>query len=144
MEASEFERLAVDRLDPVLRPYGFPFDPQSGGFYLLFHCDGDDVERVRERWPSWFAGVAATYGPDEVVCLDLWVERAKHPHQRFGDRWDWSFEVAPEEMARVVGEDAIGRLDELALGDAVPWLDALADVLARYLAAVAAAEAAHR
>jgi hypothetical protein len=144
MEAAEFERRAVERLDPVMRPYGFPFDPQSGGFSLLFHCDGDDLDRIRHRWPGWFGEVAAVYAPQDVVCLDLWVQRMPHPYERVGDRWDWSFEVSPEEIARFVGVDDVERLDVLSPGDAVPWLAQLAVVLGRYLDAVDAAESARR
>lgn len=136
----------VARLDPVLAPRGFPHqadadelspldEPSESDDAVLFHCDGPDaVAEVIRRYPGWGPALRASYGPEPILCLDLWVglHRERTP-------W-WTFEVFTDDVARAAGEAAMHRLDATASTDPMAWIGHLADVLDAYFATLDRAE----
>jgi hypothetical protein len=138
MDPVVFEQRVVARLEPVVAPRGFLY--QAGGppqGSVLFHCDGPRLDEVRERWPRWFDDLAKRHGRPAAMCLDLWVQRAwDGARQRHLDWWDWSFEASEHEIAALIGETPVARLQELSKGDLDPWLEQLAAVLDAYFDAL--------
>jgi hypothetical protein len=124
-------------LDPILAPRGFPYAAHHNGVTgpgqpaaynpdnVLFHCDGDLVEETLRRYPTWVDPLRASYGPEEIICLDLWV-------QQEGGVRTWSFELLEDDVAAAAGEDAMRRLEELADAPLEEWVGQLARVLDAY------------
>jgi hypothetical protein len=84
----DFCAVASARLDPILAPRGFPYAADHNGVSapgepavqnqdgVLFHCDGvETVTDLMARYPGWSARLRESYGPQEILCLDLWVKQ---------------------------------------------------------------------
>jgi hypothetical protein len=138
MNDPNFVAVVSARLDPVLAPRGFPYAADGNGVSgpgeaaaynrgsVLFHCDGPGaVDEVMARYPGWSDRLRASYGPQEILCLDLWVQ------QEHGSR-SWSFEVFEDDVAEAAGTDARERLARSSTGPLEEWVDQLAVMLDRY------------
>ncbi|WP_052668135.1 hypothetical protein [Nitriliruptor alkaliphilus] len=137
-----FSAVVSARLDPVLGPRGFPYAARENGVSapgaspvqnpdsVLFHCDGvDAVDALMTRYPGWAAPLRASYGDEEILCLDLWVLQER------GSR-SWSFEIFEDDVISVAGHHAQARLEELQAGPVEAWVDQLAHMLDGYFSSL--------
>jgi len=122
MRKASFTAVVPARLDPILAPRGFPYAANHNGVAapgepavhnpdsVLFHCDGvDSVADLVVRYPSWSTRLRASYGPQEILCLDLWVK------QECGERSS-DFEIFEDDVINVASADAEQRLASLEAG----------------------------
>jgi hypothetical protein len=142
MRRSSFTAVASARLNPILAPRGFPYAAHHNGVAapgepaihnpdsVLFHCDGvDSVADLLVRYPSWPTRLRASYGPQEILCLDLWVKQER------GER-SWDFEIFEDDVVSVAGSDAEQRLARADAGPLDQWVDGLALMLDTYFRAL--------
>lgn len=142
MRRSSFTAVVSARLNPILAPRGFPYAAHHNGVAapgepaihnpdsVLFHCDGvDSVADLLVRYPSWSTRLRASYGPQEILCLDLWVKQER------GER-SWDFEIFEDDVVSVAGSDAEQRLASLEAGPLEQWVDGLAVMLDTYFRAL--------
>ena len=138
MHESSFAEVVSAKLDPILAPRGFPYAAKHNGVAapgepavrnsdsVLFHCDGREaVADVLARYPTWSTRLRASYGTQEIICLDLWVQQER------GKR-SWSFESFESDVVSVAGADAQQRLASLNAGPLDQWVDELAVMLDMY------------
>jgi hypothetical protein len=138
VDEPDFSAVVSARLDPILAPRGFPYAARENGVsapgepaaynpdYALFHCDGvEAVDGVMTRYRGWSTRLRESYGPQEILCLDLWVKQER------GRRY-LSFEGFEDDVIRVAGREAEQRLASLATGPLDEWVDQLAFMLDRY------------
>ena len=81
------------------------------------------------RYPSWSTRLRSSYGPQEILCLDLWVKQER------GER-SWDFEIFEDDVISVAGADAEQRLASLEAGPLDQWVDELAVMLDTYFSAL--------
>lgn len=138
MNDPDFCAVASARLDPILAPRGFPYATHHNGVStpgepavqnqdsVLFHCDGvEAVTELMARYPGWSARLRESYGPQEILCLDLWVQQER------GIR-SWNFETFEDDVVRIAGTEAEQRLADLSSGPLNEWVDQLGFMLDRY------------
>lgn len=127
----------------MLAPRGFPYDGRHNGLTgsrveasrnagaVLFHCDGEDeLADVMGRYPGWSQRLRASYGPQPVPCLDLWVcQDGDH-----GRRWD--LEIFEGDVAHAAGRSAMERLEQLESAHHSRWIEQLATILDTFFTAL--------
>lgn len=124
---ANFAEQVIARLDPLLAPRGFPCQRSSAGpDSVLFHCDGAAVNDVAARYPTWFTDIARSYGDQDVICLDLWVQ------QEAGTFYVAFETVTDDDLADAVGGEVVARMHALAAGPLDAWLDQVALVLGSF------------
>lgn len=137
-----FAAVVSARLDPILAPRGFPYAAGHNGVStpgeparhnpdgVLFHCDGvDAVGDVMARYPGWDSRLRASYGGQEIFCLDLWVlDEPEGP--------SWSFEIFEADVLRAAGDHATQQLATLGSASLEKWIDQLATMLDTYFRAL--------
>ena len=82
------------------------------------------------RYRGWSTRLREGYGPQEILCLDLWVQQER------GMR-SWDFEGFEDDVVRIAGTEAEQRLASLSSGPLNEWVDQLGFMLDRYFAALA-------
>ena len=138
MNEATFAEVVSARLDPILAPRGFPYAAHQNGMVepgepavsnpdsVLFHSDGvDAVADVMARYPGWSPRLRESYGLQEIICLDLWVEQERKGRS-------WNFEIFDSDVLDIAGSGAKERLSRLAMGPIDEWADQLARMLDAY------------
>jgi hypothetical protein len=104
------------------------YDPDS----VLFHRDGvEAVNEVMARHSGWSTRLRESYGRQEILCLDLWVQQER------GMRY-LRFEGFEDDVTRVARGGAELCLATPSASPLDEWVDQLGFMLDRYFTALEA------